>query len=143
MKKKINCVLLIDDDEPTNFLSQMIIEEAHCTNEIQVASSGEKAIDYLVNKSNCVENENNYPCPDLIFLDINMPAMNGWEFLEKYDGLEKDRRGKVVIIMLTTSLNPDDKLRSEEFPHVSGFEHKPLTSEKLDMILKKHFPGNY
>jgi CheY-like chemotaxis protein len=141
MKKKINCVLLIDDDEPTNFLSQMIIEEADCTTDIQVASSGEKAINYLTSKDDA--NENSYPQPDLIFLDINMPAMNGWEFLQKYNELEKGHKGNIVIIMLTTSLNPDDRLKSQDMPHVSGFENKPLTTKKLDAILKKHFPENY
>jgi CheY-like chemotaxis protein len=143
MKKKINCVLLIDDDEPTNFLSQMVIEKANCAAEVKVANSGEHAIDYLTNQGTFANGSNNYPQPDLIFLDINMPAMNGWEFLQKYNELEKEHKGNIVIIMLTTSLNPDDRLKSEGFPHVSGFENKPLTSAKLDAILKKHFPENY
>ncbi len=143
MKKKINCVLLIDDDEPTNFLSQMIIEDAGCTEDIQVANSGEHAIDYLTSQGSYTADSSIHPRPDLIFLDINMPAMNGWEFLQKYDTLEKEHKGNVVIIMLTTSLNPDDRQKSEDFPHVAGFENKPLTVEKLDAILKKHFPENY
>lgn len=143
MKKKINCVLLIDDDEPTNFLSQMVIEKANCAEEIQVANSGEHAINYLTSQGTFSNESNNYPRPDLIFLDVNMPAMNGWEFLQKYNELEKEHKGNIVIIMLTTSLNPDDRLKSEDIPHVSGFENKPLTSEKLDAILKKYFPENY
>lgn len=142
MKKKINCVLLIDDDEPTNFLSQMVIEEAACANAIQVASSGEQALHYLTNQGDFAKDGKNHPKPDLIFLDINMPAMNGWEFLEKYNELENGHKGNIIIIMLTTSLNPDDKLKSEGMPHVAGFEHKPLTEGKLDSILKKYFPEN-
>jgi hypothetical protein len=69
--------------------------------------------------------------------------MNGWEFLEKYNSLAKEHQGNIVIIMLTTSLNPDDRLRSKDFPLVSGFENKPLTSEKLENLLKKHFPEKY
>jgi CheY-like chemotaxis protein len=143
MKNKINCVLLIDDDEPTNFLSQMIIEQVDCAEEIQIAYSGKQAIDYLTSPGTSASGHNTYPRPDLIFLDINMPAMNGWEFLQQYNGLKKEHQGNIVIIMLTTSLNPDDRLRSNDFPHVSGFENKPLTREKLEALLKKHFPEKY
>ena len=143
MKNKINCILLIDDDEPTNFISQMIIEEADCAAEIQIAYSGGQAIDYLTSQRTSASGQNTYLRPDLIFLDINMPAMNGWEFLQKYNSLEKEHKGNIVIIMLTTSLNPDDRLRSKDFPDVSGFENKPLTRVKLDALLKKHFPEKY
>ena len=143
MKNKINCILLIDDDEPTNFLSQMIIEEADCAEEVQVAYTGNEAIDYLTSRGTSSLSQGSYPRPDLIFLDINMPAMNGWEFLQKYNTLEKEHKGNIVIIMLTTSLNPDDRLKSKEFPDVSGFENKPLTKEKLNTLLMKHFPEKY
>lgn len=143
MKKKINCVLLIDDDEPTNFLSQMIIEEAGCAEDIQVANSGEQALRYLTSQDDLSKEGKSHPRPDLIFLDINMPAMNGWEFLQKYNALGDEQKGNIVIIMLTTSLNPDDRIKSQDIPHVAGFENKPLTEEKLDSILKKYFPENY
>ena len=130
MKPKLNCVLLIDDDEPTNFLSRMHIEEAQFTEHVQVADSGSKALDFIQKGNNC---------PDLIFLDINMPAMNGWEFLERYKELEKAKQERVVIIMLTTSLNPDDKVRAGSIPQIAGFENKPLTSELINKVLSKHF----
>jgi CheY-like chemotaxis protein len=137
--KKLNCVLLVDDDEPTNFLNQMLVEEVGCAQHIEVAQGGELALDYLTNSESA---ENKYPCPDLIFLDINMPAMNGWEFLEKYRELEKKHKGKVILVMLTTSLFPEDKLRAEAMPEISGFEHKPLTPEALKRIMQKYFPEN-
>ncbi|MET0637882.1 MAG: response regulator [Chitinophagaceae bacterium] len=142
MKQKLNCVLLIDDDEPTNFLSQMIIEEADCAGHIQIATSGVQALRYLNNRRGFSEVDT-YPSPDLIFLDINMPAMNGWEFLKEYNRMEKEQQGNIVIIMLTTSLNPDDESKAKITPHIDGFESKPLTEAKLEAILKKYFREHY
>ena len=137
MKNKLNCVLLVDDDEPTNFLNKMVLEDINCAEKIMVADSGENALDYLEK----AEGPNgDLSSPDLIFLDINMPAMNGWEFLERYSGLDKQHKANVVIVMLTTSLNPDDCAKANSLPDVSGFETKPLTSEKLQSILEKYFP---
>lgn len=135
MERKLNCVLLIDDDEPTNFLNQIIIESVGCAEEIKTAQSGHEALKYLKQTTSAGVASP----PDLIFLDINMPAMNGWEFLENYRKLDDRHKGKVMIVMLTTSLFPEDKQRSMEIPEISAFENKPLTKEKLDNILKKFF----
>jgi len=139
MEQKLNCVLLIDDDEPTNFLNNMFIEETNCSKHIEVAQSAKDALEYLASSQ---QSENsNEPFPELIFLDINMPSMDGWEFLEKYKELKKENSAQIIIIMLTTSLNPDDVLRAYQMPEISGFENKPLTTEKIDRIVKKYF-GN-
>lgn len=139
MEQKLNCVLLIDDDEPTNFLNQLVIEGSGYAEQIKTVQSGEEALDYL---SNSCRTDKTNPCPDLIFLDINMPAMNGWEFLEKYRKLDEEQKGKVMIIMLTTSLFPEDKTHAAEIPEISGFENKPLTPEKLDRIIFEFFERN-
>jgi CheY-like chemotaxis protein len=139
MKQKLNCVLLIDDDEPTNYMSSMLLEERGCAEQIKVAESGAKALSYLTNSEQSSVDPEHFPCPDVIFLDINMPAMDGWEFLDNYKKLESKHRGKVIIIMLTTSLNPDDKIRAENIPEISGFENKPLTTEMIDRVLNKYF----
>ncbi|MEP7376758.1 MAG: response regulator [Chitinophagaceae bacterium] len=136
MKNKLNCVLVIDDDEPTNFFTHMILEESGCTRHIKIAQSGQEALDYLI-KSEAGNNADVYPSPDLIFLDINMPAMDGWEFLEEYKKLNVDSR--IIVVMLTTSLFPEDKLRAERMPEISGFENKPLTAEKVALVLEKYF----
>ena len=141
MKQKLNCVLLIDDDEPTNFLSAMLIEEANCSRHVKVIPTGKEALSYLASSQQ--SKNDSLPYPELIFLDINMPAMDGWEFLDEYKALTKEHQEKIIIIMLTTSLNPDDALRAFEIPEVSGFENKPITREKLDRILKKYFSGHF
>jgi CheY-like chemotaxis protein len=137
--KKLHCVLVIDDDEPTNFFNQMIVEQSGCTENIKVAQSGHEALQYLSTSVELACADRAYPCPDLIFLDINMPAMDGWEFLEKYRSLKKERKNQVIVVMLTTSLFQEDMLKAQAIPEISGFENKPLTPEKLEKILNRHF----
>ncbi|HEY4289748.1 MAG TPA: response regulator [Puia sp.] len=134
MNPQLNCILLIDDDEPTNFLNKMTLEQTGCTRHIRVAQSGREALYYL---EGCGEGQ--LLRPDLIFLDINMPAMDGWEFLEKYRLLPAKQKADIVLIMLTTSLNPDDEEKTKSIPEISGFENKPLRLGQLEAILKKHF----
>lgn len=138
MQKKLSCVLLIDDDSPTNFLNKMVIEEANCAEVVEVAQSGKDALEYLT-KTMDIESGSRYPNPDLIFLDINMPAMDGWEFLEQYESLAKDQKGKVIMVMLTTSLNPEDEMKAMIKPGIAGFRSKPLTHKMLEEILNEYF----
>jgi CheY-like chemotaxis protein len=144
MKKKLNCILLVDDDEPTNYLNKMTVDQADCTDHIQVVQSGQEALDYLSGSGLYKRNGDfHYPRPDLIFLDINMPAMDGWEFLHKYSRLPKEQKAEIIMIMLTTSLNPDDQLKTRDIPEISGFENKPLLQPQLEDLLRKHFPENF
>lgn len=134
MKRKLNCILLIDDDEPTNYLHQMVIEEADCTKQVVALESGFEALDYLRSKQN-----GKHPRPDLIFLDINMPAMDGWEFLEHYKGLSIAQKGDVIVVMLTTSLHPSDFEKADKISDIDGFRNKPLTVEVLHEIIEEYF----
>ncbi|MFT3822733.1 MAG: response regulator [Chitinophagaceae bacterium] len=143
MKKKLNCVLLIDDDEPTNFLNRMVVEETACANHVQVIQSGRDALDYLANKGKYANADDTYPTPDLIFLDINMPAMDGWEFLEQYEQLPSHQKGKIIMVMLTTSFNPEDESKARANGYISGFKNKPLTEITLTEILNEHFADHF
>lgn len=138
MKHKLDCILLIDDDEPTNFLNRMTLEQADCARSVQIIQSGQEALDYLMHQGKYTQMDD-CPHPDLIFLDINMPAMDGWEFLERYRLLPQTQKASIVMIMLTTSLNPDDQQRAGAIPEINGFEHKPLRIDRLEEVLQRYF----
>jgi CheY-like chemotaxis protein len=137
MQQRLNSILLIDDDEPTNIFTRIVIEDADCTQYVHAVQGGQEALDYLSGSAL----SKNDPYPDLIFLDINMPAMDGWEFLDEFQKTNSENVKRPVIVMLTTSLNPDDRLKAEERTEVSFFETKPLTKEKLLKILDRYFSG--
>ena len=133
---KIKTVLLIDDDEPTNFINNKIIQRSGLVEAIHIVNNGQEALLFLSRNDNPV---NETPIPDLIFLDVNMPAMDGWEFLTQYKKLKNIQTKNIVIVMLTTSLNPDDEMKAKEIKEVYGFKNKPLTIQMIEEIAIKYF----
>lgn len=136
--KNINCILLIDDNPADNRFHEIRIRKANICKYIKIATSGREALDYLL-KSGDEKNSESFPKPDLIFLDINMPGMNGFEFLEEYHKLEDRLKSKVVIVMLTNSLNPDDQKRAMSIKEVAEFQNKPLSVKTLQETVEKYF----
>jgi CheY-like chemotaxis protein len=131
MKKKLSSIMLIDDNAADNRYHQIIINEKGVTDLVEIALDGAQAIKMLQ-----LEKEP----PDLIFLDINMPKMNGWEFLDMYKKLGIGTKWKPIVLILTTSANPDDQMRAAEIVQVNGFIVKPLNMNTLHEIIEKHFP---
>lgn len=132
--------MLIDDDDATNFIHQIIIKKSNIAEQIVTALNGKQAIEILIKNGEDANTENTLP--SLIFLDINMPVMDGWGFIEAYKGLSESIRKQVVIVMLTTSYDPDDKKRALQIPEISEFEKKPLTFDIINRLMEKHFPEN-
>ncbi|SMD36024.1 Response regulator receiver domain-containing protein [Reichenbachiella faecimaris] len=135
MKNKLNSILLVDDNSDCNFFHKRLFQKMDVAEKIEIVFDGKEAIDYLTSKK-----DGKYPQPSIIFLDINMPVMNGWEFLDEYEKLTLNQKAKVILVMLTTSLNPDDIHRAEKNPSVSEFKNKFLTEESVKSILNKYFP---
>ena len=128
-------MLLIDDDEATNYINDIIIRDSGLVKKIEKANTGRKALDFLQS-----ETDNKHPQPDMILLDINMPAMDGWEFMEEYRSLEEDQKATIIVVMLTTSLNPEDEERARAIKEINDFRSKPLTIELFVEIINKFFP---
>lgn len=131
MKKKLDCILLVDDDSDDNYFHEIVIKKMNITNSIQVAQNGLEALEFLKKENQVI--------PELIFLDINMPKMNGWEFLEEYKHLDIKQKAKITIMMLSTSANPNDIRKAQEMEDVTGYKTKPLTVDMLNDILNKYF----
>lgn len=134
--KKLDCILLVDDNDADNFYHQMIIEDVGCTKTILAMENPSDALEYIKSTDESVENV----IPNIIFLDINMPGMNGWEFLDEYEKLDPALKSNVMVIMLSTSQNPDDKIKAKTAHGILEFVNKPLTEEILKKLIKKHFP---
>ncbi|MEK7254129.1 MAG: response regulator [Bacteroidota bacterium] len=135
--KQLNCILLVEDNYATNILHKRILENLDATRHIQIAENGEEAIEYLENAVHA--NGEKCPNPELIFLDINMPRMNGWEFLEEYRKRQLSNQQRVIIIMLTTSPNPDDEAKASTNPDIAGYVRKPLLPRAVKELMNKYF----
>ncbi|MBL4658250.1 MAG: response regulator [Flavobacteriales bacterium] len=120
---EISSVLLVDDDETASFISKMMLLSIGIEN-VDAVLSAKQACDYLVEKR-----------PDFIFLDISMPIMDGWEFLEEIKRIELCPDVKVA--MLTSSIHPDDKKMAENYDCVIAYLEKPLTKENVKEIKYK------
>ncbi|MBA9076687.1 MULTISPECIES: response regulator [Rufibacter] len=138
--KKLKGILLIDDDDTNNFLNNRLLSRMELTDRIKEFRNGKQAFDYLYNISQGHYDASapEYFKPSLILLDINMPVMDGFEFLELFNRLNEDFRRDVVLALLTTSEHSQDTERAS----ASGVAYltKPLTAEKVQELLETYFP---
>jgi len=136
--RKLNGILLVEDNEFINIYNKKILEKLGVTENVVVMDDNKEALDFLLREGNYRNKD--IPNPDLIFLDINMPRMNGWEFIEEYLKSNQRRDHPSKIVILSTAPNPDDVKKYSSIEEILCFEKKPLTKEKIESILNKCFP---
>lgn len=131
--KKLKTILLIDDDYPTNFLHEIVLKDSGRVENIEAKMTADLGMAYL--KESFEKNDS----PELIFLDINLPAKDGFEFMEEYELLPDDIKSKSKIIMFSTSQNPQDIQKSKTYPSIEDIIVKPITEEIINSIINNYF----
>ncbi|GDX51407.1 response regulator [Bacteroidota bacterium] len=131
MSARFENVLLIDDNEINNVMHERLIEIAGFGQNITVMPSGVDALEYL--KTDVANDLSKVP--DIIFLDIRMPIIDGFGFLEEYVKLSPDITTKPKVIMLSSTLDDQDYGRAKDFPQVISFLVKPLSVDKLNSVV--------
>jgi CheY-like chemotaxis protein len=128
-------ILFVDDDEISNFVSVKTIEDADIAENIVSVTSAQEALE-MINKG--LEEDQHNNIPDLIFLDINMPVMSGWDFLEEYRKIKSTIKKRVVIIILTSSVYQQDKEKASTYQEVDDYTLKPLNISDLMIFRDKY-----
>jgi CheY-like chemotaxis protein len=123
---------VIDDDSIYQMLIKRMVLKLNPDIAVSEFLNGKKAFDRL----ETVLESDLSKTPDMIFLDINMPVMNGWEFLEAYKDFFPERNDKIII--LSSSIDYQDRQKAMEYPMISGFLEKPLSLQKISLQIGKY-----
>jgi CheY-like chemotaxis protein len=128
--EKLPHILLVDDDDTTNFLNELLLRKLNVTDQVHVARNGQEALALLTQPPPFE--------PTLLLLDVAMPVMDGIKFLESFLNLPPAQQAATIIVVLTTSMDSRDLGRLNELP-ITGLATKPLTRDKIDTLLRLHF----
>lgn len=126
MTKEFLHILIIDDDEINNFIAVKLIDKLPVKSSVDTRLNGLDGINYIIERLNSQDE-----LPDIIFLDINMPIMNGWEFLDEFEQIKSEIKKPIHINMLSSSVYNDDISKAKTYDTVDKFISKPLTVEKI------------
>lgn len=129
MRMRRPLIGIIDDNKIYQFMLTRIIKKNKLAEGIITFSDGEKAIQYLTDNR-----ANNEKIPDVIFLDVSMPVMDGWQFIEGYANIKTEIKKKIVIYMLTSSVDPVDIERASKISEISDYITKPIKLEEIKRI---------
>lgn len=130
--KTLETILLVEDDDTINFYNEYVIKGLELSQNVEITLNGREALDYLEARV-----EEGVGLPELIFLDINMPVMNGFEFIEEFE--RKGWEGSTLVVMLTTSIHPNDLARAKQYTSIAEYVHKPLMEDDLRGIVRRYF----
>jgi len=135
--KKHYAVMLIDDNEIDNLINQKMIEAANITENIFTHTGARSAIEFLKNIEKIESTGVSDILPEVIFLDIDMPLMDGFQFLDEFEKLSDNTKDRCKIVMLTSSINPQDVNKSKKYSYVKKYINKPLSQENLQKLFSK------
>jgi len=127
----LELIMCVDDDPITLMLFKKVVQKASFAKEIINAVNGQEAINLI----NSITNQEKKP--QLIFLDLNMPVMGGWEFLDLFNASNYFSLNNTKVIILTSTIDPEDIEKSKSYPNVIEFLSKPITVEMLDYLNTK------
>jgi CheY-like chemotaxis protein len=128
----LQTILCIDDDPITLMLCKMVITKASFSKEIVTAKNGEEALKYFNTLKTTHSNK-----PQLIFLDLNMPVMGGWEFLDSFSTKDYSDYNETKVIILSSTIDPEDLEKSKKYSMVIDFLSKPISKEMLEYLKTK------
>jgi len=129
---KVKRICLIDDDHIFVYGAKRLMREINFFEELSVFNNGQDAIDYFESQAKGSED-----LPSIIFLDLNMPVMNGWEFLDAFLKLPGIPTKDIAVYIMSSSVDPRDLERIQAHPYIKNYILKPLTSEDLEGLLKE------
>jgi len=130
-QKQLKSVLLVDDDHANNFLNKIFIGQLNLDVEVDIALNGREALDHI---------QSEFIGPCLLILDLRMPIMNGWEFLDAYDQeIPQALKDQIVIVVITISGDKADASKARRNKHVQHYVQKPLSDLKFKKLIKKYF----
>jgi CheY-like chemotaxis protein len=129
----LDTILFIDDDTITLMLCKMVISKSLFSKQIVTAKNGEEALQYF-NTLKQANTDAQLSKPQLIFLDLNMPVMSGWEFLDSFSTPEYSEFNNTKVIILSSTIDPEDLEKSNKYPMVIDFLSKPISKEMLEYI---------
>jgi CheY-like chemotaxis protein len=129
----LNHIVLVDDNETTSFLNNRLLSRLALATQVSTFSRADEAYRFLWQDDQSTDSN-----VDLVFVDLKMPGMSGFEFLEQYSQLPTDVQERTVVAVLTTSMHAADTARVAQYPNVE-YLTKPLTEEKLQRLLANRF----
>ncbi|WP_367768496.1 response regulator [Flavobacterium sp. WC2421] len=134
----LDLILCVDDDPITLMLCKKVIGKTTFSNKIITAQNGEEALSYFDAIKNDFEvNNKSTPLPQLIFLDLNMPVMGGWEFLDCFSSSDYSNFNTIKVVVLSSTIDPEDLQKASTYPMVIDFLSKPITLSMLDYLSNK------
>ncbi len=137
MKKfdNLRSILLVDDDEASNFLHSIFINKLDMDIDINAALNGQEALDFILDKG---VDKLELPC--MVLLDLRMPVMDGWAFMKNYEEqVPQELKDQILIVLVTISDNAEDKERAKSNIHIADFSQKPLSDSTIKKLIDKHF----